>query len=206
MSTPAYTRLENDERRRQLVELGARLFTEHAFGEISMAAIAREAGISKALLYHYFPSKRDFFAATLAEGADELRRAVEPDPDAPPAEALLKSLGAYLVWVEEHKDSYAKLIQSVASVPEARDLVEQVRAMTASRILDGLAGAAGIAAPPTARIAVNGWLWFLDGAILDWLADPAGTSRDQLLGLVVGTLFGALTAAGAGELLQAAAS
>jgi hypothetical protein len=65
MSTPAYTRLENDERRRRLLELGTRLFTEHAYDEISMAQIAREAGISKALLYHYFPSKQDYFMATL---------------------------------------------------------------------------------------------------------------------------------------------
>ncbi len=200
MSTPAYRRLENDERRRQLVALGERLFTQHAFDEISMAAIAREAGISKALLYHYFPSKRDFFAATLAEGAEELRRAVEPDPTVPPAEALLASLGAYLEWVEEHRDSYAKLVRSVATVPEARELVEQVRAMTAARILEGLADASGAPVPPAARIAVSGWLWFLDGAILDWL-DAGDVSREELLGLVLGTLLGALTAAGAGALL-----
>jgi AcrR family transcriptional regulator len=204
VSSPAYTRLENDERRRQLVALGERLFTENAFDEISMAAIAREAGISKALLYHYFPSKRDFFAATLAEGAEALRLAVEPDPAASPAEALLASLGAYLVWVEDHRDSYAKLMRSVATVREARELVDQVRDMTAQRVLDGLGDGSGAPLPPAARIAVRGWLWFLDGAILDWI-DAGDVSREQLQGLLVGTLLGALTAAGAGELLQAAA-
>lgn len=204
MSSPAYTRLENDERRRQLVALGERLFTENAYDEISMAAIAREAGISKALLYHYFPSKRDFFAATLAEGAEALRLAVEPDPDAAPAEALLASLGAYLGWVEDHRDSYVKLMRSVATVREARDLVDQVRDRTAQRVLDGLADGSGAPLPPTARIAVRGWLWFLDGAILDWL-DGGDVAREELLGLLVGTLLGALTAAGAGDLLQAAA-
>ncbi len=204
MADPAYTRLENDERRRQLVALGERLFTENAFDEISMAAIAREAGISKALLYHYFPSKRDFFAATLAEGAEALRLAVEPDPAASPAEALLASLGAYLVWVEDHRDSYAKLMRSVATVREARELVDQVRDMTAQRVLDGLGDGSGAPLPPAARIAVRGWLWFLDGAILDWI-DAGDVSREQLQGLLVGTLLGALTAAGAGELLQAAA-
>src|SRR4029079_18481207 len=56
VTVPAYTRLENDERRSRLLELGASLFTEHAYDEISMSQIARAAGISKALLYHYFPS------------------------------------------------------------------------------------------------------------------------------------------------------
>lgn len=202
--SPAYTRLQNDERRRRLVALGAELFTRHAFDELSMSAIAREAGISKALLYHYFPSKRDFFVATLAEGAEELRRAVEPDPDAPPAQALLASLGAYLGWVGDHRESYVKLVRSVATVPEAAALVDEVRELTARRLLDGLGAAAGVPVPPTARIAVRGWLWFLDGAILEWL-ESDDVERDELLGLVVGTLLGALTAAGAGELVQAAA-
>ena len=42
--TPAYQRLDVDERRRRLLELGAELFTRHTYAELSMAAIAREAG------------------------------------------------------------------------------------------------------------------------------------------------------------------
>jgi AcrR family transcriptional regulator len=191
VSGPAYTRLENDERRRRLLELGADLFTRYAFDEISMAQIAREAGISKALLYHYFPSKRDYFVATLATGADELRRRVEPDPDLPPAEALTAAIDAYLAWVEENAEAYEKLLQSAATVPEVRELVEGVRATTAERIVEGV-GATG---NPAARTAVRGWLWFMDGACLDWIAHR-DLDRGQLLGLVLGTLFGALMAAG----------
>ena len=91
-------------------------------------------------------------------------------------------------------------MRSVATVPEARELVEQVRELTAQRILDGLSAASGQPVSRTARIAVTGWLWFLDGAILDWL-EASDVPREQLLGLVVGTLLGALTAAGAQGLL-----
>ena len=96
MGEPAYTRMQVDERRRQLLELGAELFATHSFGEVSMARIAREAGISKALLYHYFPSKQDFFVATLRQGAQEIARRTEPDPSLPPLEALHASLDAFL--------------------------------------------------------------------------------------------------------------
>ena len=54
---PAYSRLDVDERRRQLLEAGARLFTEHHYDELTMSQIAAETGVSKGLLYHYFPSK-----------------------------------------------------------------------------------------------------------------------------------------------------
>jgi AcrR family transcriptional regulator len=191
VSAPAYRRLENDERRRRLLELGARLFTEHAYDEISMAQIARAAGISKALLYHYFPSKQDYFVATLAGGAEELRARVEPDPSLPPAQRLAVAVDAYLDWIEHNADAYAKLLRSAGAVPEVRELVEGVRATTAQRILEGLDAAGN----PRARIAVRGWLWFMDGACLDWIA-RRDVSRAELHGLLLGTLAGALVAAG----------
>src|SRR5919206_2640468 len=112
MSGPAYTRLDVDERRRRLLELGADLFTRFAYDELSMARIAREAGISKALLYHYFPSKQAFFAATLEQAAAELAAAVEPDPSLPAVEQLGRALAAYLAWVEAHAAAYGKLLRS----------------------------------------------------------------------------------------------
>jgi len=190
VSGPAYTRLENDERRRRLLELGADLFTRNAYDEISMAQIAREAGISKALLYHYFPSKQDYFVATLASGAEELRRRVEPDPELPPAEALTAAIDAYLAWIEDNSEAYEKLLQSAATVPEVREIVEGVRATTVDRILAGIG-----ATTPVARTAVRGWLWFMDGACLDWIAHR-DLDRGQVLGLLLGTLGGALMAAG----------
>jgi AcrR family transcriptional regulator len=201
---PSYTRLDTDERRSRLLELGTRLFTEHGFDEISMAQIAREGGVSKALLYHYFPSKRDFFVATLADNAEDLVRRVAPAADASPAEALLGSLHAYVGWIEEHRDSYTKLLRSAASIPEVDEIVRQVREGTATRILEGLAEASGRTPLPLTRVAVAGWLWFMDGAILAWL-ERADVDRDALVGLLLGTLLGTLTAAGDGELAQAAA-
>jgi AcrR family transcriptional regulator len=188
---PAYTRLDVEERRRRLLALGAELFARHAYDELSMARIAREAGISKALLYHYFPSKQAYFAATLEQAAGELARLTEPDPARPPVEQLAGSLDAYLGWVERHADAYAKLIRSVGAVPEVRELVERVRDETADRIIAGIAPDPR----PPLRAAVRGWLWFMDGAVLDWL-EHRDMDRAALHGLLLGTLLGAVTAAG----------
>jgi len=75
-----------------------------------------------------------------------------------------------------------------------RELVDQVRAGTAEQILGGLSPDAP--PPPALRAAVHGWLWFMDGALMDWL-EHGDIDRDQLLGLLLGTLFGAVTASGA---------
>jgi AcrR family transcriptional regulator len=158
---PAYTRLDVDERRRRLIEAGTELFTRHAYDELSMAQIAREAGISKALLYHYFPSKRDFFVATLQEKATELsqRTAEAIDPGSSPEEQLAAGLDAFLGFVEENAGAYLKLLRS-AGIPEVRELVEQVREGTAATLARGLDRELGVA---------RAWLWFVDGAIVGWL-------------------------------------
>jgi AcrR family transcriptional regulator len=195
--------MQVDERRRQLLELGAQLFATHSFGELSMARIAREAGISKALLYHYFPSKQDFFVATLQQGAQEIARRTEPDPNLPPLEALAASLDAFLAWIEENETAYRKLMESVGSVPEVQALIDDIRDATSARILDGLG--ADDPPPPKMRAAARGWLWFMDGAILDWL-EHRDMSRTELRDFLLGSLAGSLMAAGAGDLLSAAAS
>jgi len=195
MAEPAYTRLQNDERRRRLLELGERLFTEHAYGELSMARIAREAGISKALLYHYFPSKQAYFAATLQQQADELSALVDVDPALPPGEQLRRALDAFLRWVQANADGYAKLLQGSTSHAEVRQLLDRVRETTAARILAGLSP--GEQPSPALRAAVGGWLWFMDGVLSDWLA-RRDMEREQVLGLLLGTLDGAVVAAGAG--------
>ena len=101
-----------------------------------MATIAREAGISKALLYHYFPSKSEYFRATVSAEAERLAALTEPDPDLPPLEALTASLDAYLGWIEENADSFSKLMESATGSSEVRDLVDEVRNATATRILE----------------------------------------------------------------------
>ena len=193
MSTPAYTRLDVEERRRRLLELGAELFARHGYEELSMSRIAREAGISKALLYHYFPSKQAYFSATLEQAAEGLAEATAPDPDRPAVEQLSASLDAYLAWVERHMGAYDKLIRSVGAVPEVRELVERVRDETAARILEGISPDREPA--PVLRAAVRGWLWFMDGAVLDWI-EHRDIDRPRLHGLLLGTLLGAVTAAG----------
>jgi AcrR family transcriptional regulator len=193
VSRPAYTRLDVDERRRRLLALGAELFTEHSYDELSMARIARAAGISKALLYHYFPSKEAYFMATLEEKAAELAERTRPDPAKPPVEQLTSSLDAYLAWIEENAGAYRKFVQSAGAVPQVRALLDRVRDDTAARILDGVSGDAP-AAPPL-RAAVRGWLWFMDGVILDWL-EHGDMDRPRVQGLLLGTLLGAVTASG----------
>jgi AcrR family transcriptional regulator len=182
MAQSRYRRLDVDERRAQLIEVGTDLFSKHSFEELSMAQIAREAGISKALLYHYFPSKEEFFKAALAEGAAELAQLTAPDESLPPIEQVRASTRAFVSWIGSRGAAYTKLVQSVGAVPELRETMTAIRDLTSARILDGLVPEPELT--PAKRAAVRAWLWFMDGVLLDWIEHgdrDADAVADQLV-------------------------
>jgi AcrR family transcriptional regulator len=192
MGEPAYTRLQLDERRRQLLDAGAQLFAQHAYEEISMREIATAAGVSKPLLYHYFPSKNDLFKAAVAEKAAELQRLIEPSGQGTPIEQLAHSLDAYLAWIEANALTWSKLMQSAATLPEAREVVERFRERTMGLALSQLTGKRK--PRPALRTAIRGWLGYMDAAILDWTQRqdlPRAQLRDLLTAAFAATLLGA---------------
>jgi AcrR family transcriptional regulator len=186
VAEPAYRRLQVDERRRQLLDRATELFARHGYDELSMARIGREAGISKALLYHYFPSKRDLFEAALAQAAEQHLSRVGASGSA----SLVSSLDVWLDWIDTHRDAYLALQRS-AGIPEVKELIERVREETASACSPRSASRSRRpCAPP-----VRAWLWYMDGVCLDWVHE-GDLDHDAVRGLLLGTLLGALTAAG----------
>lgn len=189
---PAYTRLHVDQRRRLLIEAGSAVFAEHAFEEISMRQIADAAGISKSLLYHYFPSKSELFKAAVKAHAQELQKLIEPTGEGPPMTQLADSLDAYLVWIQANARTWAKLMQSEASLSQASEVVEGFRAGTLAQILRRLSD--DPEPRPALRTALKGWLGYIDAAILDWIQNT-DLSRRQLRDLLLGAFGAALLAA-----------
>ena len=104
-------RLDNDQRRAQLLELGKRAFSDRAYDDVSIDDLARVAGISKGLLYHYFPTKRDLYVAGLREIADELVEAIVRVPvSLAPIDQVRTSVDAYLEHVMRHSRAFVALM------------------------------------------------------------------------------------------------
>lgn len=68
----ARRRLSPEDRRAELLALGAEVFGKRPYDEVRIDEIAERAGVSRALMYHYFPDKRAFFAAVVKDEADRL--------------------------------------------------------------------------------------------------------------------------------------
>lgn len=182
-------RLAVRERRAQLVRLGMGRFSRRAYDEVSIDDIAQSAGISKGLLYHYFPTKRSFYLATLRAAAAELLSIAVPDPALPPLERLLGGLEGYLDYVAARGTAYASLLRGgIGADKEVQRVVEKTRAAFAARLLEGLP----LREPgPRLRLLLRGWVGFVEAASLEWLRDRS-VPRDDLRDLLVQVLLGAL--------------
>ena len=76
----ARRRLSPEDRRAELLALGAEVFGKRPYDEVRIDEIAERAGVSRALMYHYFPDKRAFFAAVVKDEADRLYEATNNEP------------------------------------------------------------------------------------------------------------------------------
>lgn len=195
-------RLRTGERRQQLLQVGAALFAERPYEEVWVEQVARRAGVSRGLLYHYFPTKRDFLLGIVAAEAERMQHVMVAHPDRPAAERLTLAVDAYLSYAAAHPNGFRAFHRAAQSDAEVRAIKEEYLARTESAIIAGLASDAGI--PPEAlRIVARGWMAFVVEACLQWLDRPA-LDRERLRELCVRTLLGAVAAGpGAGPVAGA---
>ena len=194
MASSATKRLTPQQRRAQLVEIGMRLIERSSFDAVPIDRVAEEAGISRSLLFHYFPTKRDFQVAVAEAAADELLAATEPDMSLPPADRLRASLDAFVSYVATRGEAFTSLVRgTTGGDPALRDVFERAHTVVATRVLTGL-GVDEATETPLLRVAVRGWIAFLEEAIVVWLS-TGGASQEQFVSVLEAALVGAVATA-----------
>ncbi|MFC7613457.1 TetR/AcrR family transcriptional regulator [Actinokineospora soli] len=83
VTRPTRTRRTAEDRRRQLVGIGLRMLTTRPIHDITVDDVAAEAGIARSLLFHYFPTKQDFYVEVVRAAGRRMLRATRVDPDTP---------------------------------------------------------------------------------------------------------------------------
>jgi AcrR family transcriptional regulator len=194
-------RLETDERRAQLLALARQVFTERAYDDVSIDDIAAAAAISKGLLYHYFPTKRDLYVAALREISNELVASVNAaiDDNQPPAERVRAALDAYLEHVLAVGRSFVALMRGgIGSDPEVAAVVEATRQAFVDQFLTRSPLTAMYTTDPMVRLALRGWIGMVEATSIEWVSQPAvprAKVRDMLvqnLLTVLGSVRGAI--------------
>jgi AcrR family transcriptional regulator len=189
-----------DARREHLLDSGVALLGKRPPAEVSIEEIAEAAGVSKGLLYHYFPTKGEFIVAAIERGQEELAARFAPDESLSPVKRLDASLDAYLDYVEQYPAAFAAIFRSASEDPAITAALEAGRAQQLATLLEGIGeweeAPVSVERTPELEAAAQGWLFFVEGAVLHWL-EHGGGDRKRLRVLLRMALGGAVLAAAA---------
>ncbi|APE38716.1 TetR family transcriptional regulator [Nocardia mangyaensis] len=181
-------RLSPEERRLQLITLGAEMLADRSLEEVSVDDIAKQAGISRGLLFHYFASKQEFHEAIARHVSTEFFTAIMPNRDLSLFDMLRDSIERFVDYATEHSASYRSVLRGPASVtPDMADYVNETRGAIADLIVSELP--LPPEDPDLARLtlAIRGWIAFVEETILTWMVEkPIG--REDLVDLLVESL------------------
>ena len=167
-----------DERQSQLLELGLREFASRPYDELSIDELAKRAGISKGLLYHYFPTKRDFYVATVREAARRLTEETAAPESLAPLERLERGLEAYLDFVERHSKAYAALMRGgIGADPEVAAIIETTRQDLIARMMVGIPVPESANARAQVKFALRGWIGFVEATSIEWALEHKPSRR-----------------------------
>ncbi|MFJ3652382.1 TetR/AcrR family transcriptional regulator [Streptomyces nigra] len=168
MTTGVRRRMGVDERRQQLIGVALELFSQRSPDEVSIDEIASAAGISRPLVYHYFPGKLSLYEAALKRAADDLAgRFVEPR-EGPLGARLLRVMRRYFDFVDEHGPGFSALMRGGPAVGSTATnaLIDAVRQAAYVQILSHL----GVTDPPARlELVVRSWISLAESTALIWL-------------------------------------
>lgn len=166
VGTAARVRMTPDERRRQLVGIGLRKFVERPVQDLSLDEVAEAAGVSRGLLFHYFPTKTDYHRAVVAAAGRRVRRNVTPDDGVVGDAALRQVVERFLDQVGRRREWYVALVRGQTELSRAAsgDPMAQVTWFVAELACREL-GLGDDALP-----AAHGWVAYLEDRALQWAA------------------------------------
>jgi AcrR family transcriptional regulator len=173
-------RLSPDDRRNELLALGAEVFGQRPYDEVRIDEIAERAGVSRALMYHYFPDKRAFFAEVVRAEGERLFEATNTPPQ--PGQSLFEQLRAgvlaYVHYDEQHPHgAWAAYMGMASSDPVLRGIEDIDNDRQAdriiARIMEAVGGAMDSKVERDLRVTIYGWLAFTFEMCRQRLIDPS---------------------------------
>lgn len=184
------SRMTPSQRRDQLLDVGAAMFASLSFDDVSMDAVADSAAVSRALVYHYFPSKKELFAALWRRAHDELLESATFEGPAPLIEQVRRSLTAHFDFYESNAPLVFLANRSdIALDPVVREPINEGLETLRSRLLDatGLSGHARV----IASAGLAGWIAFVREVAIVRL-EHGKISRREAVSLCLAVLESAL--------------
>jgi len=193
MSAPTRRRLTAEERRSAILDAALTAFSQKGYHATSLDDIAREAGVSKALIYEHFASKQELYAELIARNARDLTQRVAGALSGVEIEdtatRLATGLEAFFAFVEERRDAWRMLFRDPTDPESAAVLDRMVGQVTAEVTVlisqdPGARGLTRVDADRSLRLLAE---MLVGGAqsMANWWTDHPETPRAELVAIAM---------------------
>jgi AcrR family transcriptional regulator len=154
------------------------MFAEKPYDDVMVQDIAAAAGVSRALMYHYFPSKRELYVAIFQRASNGFLARVSRDQQLPLAEQLATALEAHIQSLVDHPFEAVTINRITSSDdPAIQAIVAEELNVVGHRLVDQLV--AHGRPRGAGEILVEGWLAFVRAACVKW-SHSQNISREDL--------------------------
>ncbi|WP_163865044.1 TetR/AcrR family transcriptional regulator [Myxococcus eversor] len=167
---PRWKRLEPDARREQILECAMRLFGERPYAQVSTTDIAKEAGVARGLLNHYFGQKRDLYLKVvkrmlLMPGLEE-----KVSPTGTLRQRVERSVEWYLDTVATHGKTYVAVTGagSIAD-PEVERIISAADDVAAAKTLEFLGMKVEVGSDARHRAMMRSYAGMVKATIREWI-------------------------------------
>jgi AcrR family transcriptional regulator len=202
---PTRKRLSAVERREEILDAALDVFARRGYHGSSIDEIAHAAGISKALIYEHFPSKRDLHVSLLERSVQEVfERLADAAATSDPGEVRLRAgVDAFLEFAETHGAAFRMVFRDAVE-PEVADLLITVQAQAAAAVAGMIASEprAGRGDPRRDRIGIEMLGRQLTGAVQSlaiWWGEHPEVPRERVVDSVMNFAWIGLERLRAGE-------
>src|SRR3954468_9831460 len=179
-SAPGRARLRRTagDRRAQLVQIGLELLPTTPVQELTIDEVARRAGISRSLLFHYFATKREYYTAVTRAAADLLWEHLMPPPGTSPEERVTGMLDRYVGWVETFRETHLAFVRGAAG---GDPWVSEVYEETRNRLVEVTLDALELPDDARRRQLILAWFAFTEDLVGQWAQEQTMPREDLLV-------------------------
>jgi AcrR family transcriptional regulator len=176
--SPAFSRLDPEGRRRQILEAARRVFAKQPYPQVSIQDVAAEAGVTRALVHHYFGGKPQLFREVVASLAPEALALIESDPATPIEELVARNTTAWLDFLDEHRELALELAAGGrhSDDPELAAIDERSREQIVDQVILNHTGTLEVA--PQVRFLVRSYFALVEGVAREWLSRERATREE----------------------------
>lgn len=191
---PASRRQSPAQRQASILAAARDAFGESGYGAVGVPDVARAAGASPALVFHYFGSKAGLYTAALAQVLDDLRATQQAaDAALPEGSSARDRVRAWVLAHLEHVAAHPGPWSSGRAGGDEPPDAAEVRAAHAASGLQFLTDVLGVGEWPRHRFALVGFVGFLGQCCATWVdAGCPDDDRHPLTDAALGALEGAL--------------